>query len=1303
MSKDGKVALKEAKELLKKQEYSLAIKMCKKVIKEDKKNYNAHVLMGAALKEVEALRSQAPMSLKKAIDLQPDNPLAWQGLLVFYEGEKDNAETWTELIPVYNQILQFESDTAKFINHLKNLITTLLKLKNDDLLAQSVKVLIKLRQQYASDEEKYKKIIEAIAVILTQYPKLTHDYDAILEETLIYLIEDESSLNRHEYYKKYLKHLYKMEKFDELFVEATKMHNIFNQDIYPLEWICRVYSEHSITHDKHPDIDIVVFYETLLDHDNDSILGYFAKAVNLYETENLIDSRNILNQLVAIKPKWFHVWLLLGKINIKLYCWEEAEYAATNALSLVPEGDPHKLIPAINIILLESLIKSGNELKVKKAEEIFEELSDNSLKSSVLRAHLYVNLGNPKANMMINDLKNKSETAAAAAVLCALNLLENKQFEEAADVLGSVLESSNAWLTLGKIYWEMADFGHSLMALLKGISADPYNWECLVYLGRYHQEYSKDYDRSRKCYQKALQINPNSAQAGIGLSSLHRLLKNTDENIQFLQQLTSSGKGPKWALIQLGLQFLDKNEPNEAVSAFRNAVKTDPSDSNCWECLADAYLARGAHLSALRSYERVLHLNPESFYSKVQLANIELLIGDLKSAKTKFREIISLNKTNPSALKGLAESCFKLGKEHASAQLLARARDDYQDAIDSLIQAVELKKPYMCIWKLLGDICYNVVELPEKYCYLNGIPSMLQYDPENAKNVIHRKEIFLLSIKCYCIALNISKDSSLLWHDLSQCYLAKYHSKSNEDKKEDIKKCLAAAKEAVNADPLSWNHWNLLGVVCMVEDVKNYALAQHCFAMALDLQSNNPIPWTNLGSLYLILGDAYRANEAFSWAQRMDPAYINCWIGQALIAENIGRTEAIDLFRHSTQLGYHPESAKGYAHLVLKTIMDPDAKKDVLYNYAIEKIHAVTVASDSLNWYLVHETDDPCALNTYGLLLERQKLYKPAAKQFSLALNYLVDKKLKDKVNINLARVLVSTDQYIESVEACAAVKDASFASHCQLALSLFKAESFKESYEAYEAALHHLADTETDKAHVLCAMAAMAFMFQESNDAKTLLYQSISIKPPIISGLLALAALGMLDHDKNLTELVLKELKVFDNDPKYRYDIAKITAYSYLIEQDMEGACRILCKYAHRYPDSPELWTSLARTLLKMNDLAFTKFVEKALFLGRNTSCEDISKITCMSALTKLITSNPTTGLRSVLNIVHSFPANVDSWSNLITALLPRWSKISQSNAHWLMVLASRIRHSLVCTRSMEQWLLKNEKEANDIAYCTQ
>ena len=71
----------------------------------------------------------------------------------------------------------------------------------------------------------------------------------------------------------------------------------------------------------------------------------------------------------------------------------------------------------------------------------------------------------------------------------------------------------------------------------------------------------------------------------------------------------------------------------------------------------------------------------------------------------------------------------------------------------------------------------------------------------------------------------------------------------------------------------------------------------------------------------------YKANEAYAWAQKIDPAYINCWVGQAFIAEHLSPKEAMDLFRHSTLLGYHHEAVTGYAHWVIKTIMDPEAKK----------------------------------------------------------------------------------------------------------------------------------------------------------------------------------------------------------------------------------------------------------------------------------------------------------------------------------------------------------------------------------------
>ena len=61
--------------------------------------------------------------------------------------------------------------------------------------------------------------------------------------------------------------------------------------------------------------------------------------------------------------------------------------------------------------------------------------------------------------------------------------------------------------------------------------------------------------------------------------------------------------------------------------------------------------------------------------------------------------------------------------------------------------------------------------------------------------------------------------------------------------------------------------------------------------------------WSNLATLYLSEGDLTLAHEALKVAQSVDPKYAEAWIGQAIVAESLGHAEAMDLFRHTTELG----------------------------------------------------------------------------------------------------------------------------------------------------------------------------------------------------------------------------------------------------------------------------------------------------------------------------------------------------------------------------------------------------------------
>lgn len=112
----------------------------------------------------------------------------------------------------------------------------------------------------------------------------------------------------------------------------------------------------------------------------------------------------------------------------------------------------------------------------------------------------------------------------------------------------------------------------------------------------------------------------------------------------------------------------------------------------------------------------------------------------------------------------------------------------------------------------------------------------------------------------------MSGKSPLLWHDLARCYLTQLSLDPTVNQKEVINKSLAAVKEAVKIDPHVWFYWNLLGVICMLNEIKNYALAQHSFVMAIEKEPNSPVPWVNLGSLYLFLGKFYYYLRIFKQA-----------------------------------------------------------------------------------------------------------------------------------------------------------------------------------------------------------------------------------------------------------------------------------------------------------------------------------------------------------------------------------------------------------------------------------------------------
>ncbi|XP_034193237.1 superkiller complex protein 3 [Osmia lignaria lignaria] len=1299
MSDEVKAAYKEAREAYKQKKFADVIKKCKKILKKDKNHYGTLVLLAVAMNEIEEHKSQIPLILQKAIQIQADNPLAWQGLVIYYETNLHDDESYNKLILAYCKLLKLDSG-SKFSTTLNKLLDISLQVKDSDVLVECIESLFKLQKEL--DDDKIMLINKTLAwILINNYNGLmTPEYQGAFEGIFVSVINDDSVSDRQDYYRKYLKILYNRSELMVLIKQAINVHQKFPQDILPLEYICQVYYEQNILYENHIDIDITQFYESLLKLNVNSESAAVAKAVYLKEHDNLVGAREILTDVLVLKPNSVYGWVTLSEINAKLYCWEDAESAARQALKIKECKQNDELLHKIELILAESMSRSNSKQKWESTLQIYEKNLKKyaSAKLELVCARIAILLDDPDVHIKLNNLESKFETKVQANILRAFYLKRHKQFEEAVNSLDSALETSEAWLLLGTIYWEMAEYNYSLMAFLNGIKTDRYNWECLVYLGHYYREHGNDIERSRRCYQTALQINPNSEEAGIGLSTAYRLLKNQDANIQLLQKLTVRDSGPKWAWLQLGLQYLDQGDAAQAIKAFQHVIRADPYDNHCWESLADAYFVRGAYTSALKSYQRALELCPKSLYPIIQLANIKLIIKQYNEAKIDFENLL-LNEPNYiPALKGLGETCLALAKEYIAKQLLGRAKNHLQLAMDCLTTAIKERKNTSCIWKLLGDVCYRVATMPEKYGHLQVSSILIKRDDTEDIVMLKRRDLFLLSSRCYCSALSLSPHSSLLWYDLALCYLMQLQLDPSVDHTKLAGKCLAAAKHAVKLCPSMWLHWNLLGVICMSPYIKNYALAQHAFIMAIDKGLNSAIVCCNLGTLYLHIGNLYKGNEAYSQAQRLDPAYINSWVGQAIIAEKLSRKEAIDLFRHCTQLGYHDQAAVGYTHSVLTMILNPDIEKNHFHTYIIEKMHAVFVATDVVTWYVERHPNDCYARNAYGLLLERQKLYKSAAEQFAAAVCVCTNEE-KDSVCINLARVLLQLAKYDEAVKFCQAVKETTYNSQCYLALSLFKAAKYEESYNTYETTLNLYANTDTQKAYTLCAMAAIAYTFQRVQDAKILLFQCIQIQPPIIMGLLAAAALGILHGDVNLTTLVLNELKIYKNHSVHGHHVTNLLAYFYIIGNNIKSAIATLSKAIFTYPGDVRYWKELLRILLETDLKSFSRCAQKTLFLSRNTATENVTHIACASFYSYCIQNSLPSSKRLLQKLLFTYPSDIESWATFIAACLSRSPNMNLGiDAQRIDALISVTIQNYQPKDLMAKWLYESKEKIKQI-----
>ncbi|XP_006885431.1 PREDICTED: tetratricopeptide repeat protein 37 [Elephantulus edwardii] len=1200
-SKEVKTALKSARDAIRNKEYKEALKHCKTVLKQEKNNYNAWVFIGVAAAELEQ-PDQAQGAYRKAAELEPDQLLAWQGLASLYE-KSNHANAKDDLPSVYQKLLDlYESvDKQKWCDVCKKLVDLYYQEKKHVEVARTWHKLIKTRQEEGADKEELHQLWKKLTQLLADS---TEDQNNETQQLLLKAFENALDLSdkipsedHQVLFRQFIQCLLKFpHEKERLKMACERMINIYPTEQYPLEVICL----HLIESGNFTD-EAQQYCCRLVELDSRSGPGLIGLGIHALQDKKYEDAVKNLTEGLKESPLCTTGWYHLAAVQAKMHRYKEAVLSCNQALKNLDNLGVSGGILQKNLCLhlkAEALIKLSDSESSEEAIHTLDQVSDadNIPRLLFLRSLAYLNKQMvDEATKIMEDLLSSYPDLAEAHALEALIHFTKKDYQQAEKCFQKALEKdtdvAEYHYQLGLTYWFMSeetrkDKTKAFTHFLKAARLDTYMGKVFCYLGHYYRDVVGDKNRARGCYKKAFDLDDSDAESGAAAVDLSVELEEMETAIAILTAVTqkASAGTAKWAWLRRGLYYLKAGQHSQAVADLQAALRADPKDFNCWESLGEAYLSRGGYTTALKSFTKASELNPESIYSVFKVAAIQQILGKYKEAIAQYQLIIKKKEDYVPALKGLGECHLLKAKAALVDYLDGKAVDYIEKALEYFTWALQHRADVSCLWKLVGDACTSLHSVSPSKVNVNVLGVLL--GQKEGKQVLRKHELLHLGGRCYGRALKLMSTSNT-WCDLGINYYRQVQhlaetGRNMDDLKELLEKSLHCLKKAVRLDSNNHLYWNALGVVACYSGIGNYALAQHCFIKSIQSEQINAVAWTNLGALYLANEKIEQAHEAFKMAQSLDPSYLMCWIGQALIAETVGSYDTMDLFRHTTELSMHTEGAIGYAYWVCTTLQDKSNRETELYQYNILQMNAIPAAQVVLSKYIERIQDYAPAFTMLGYLNEHLHLKQEAADAYQRAILLLQNTEDQDTYHVtvrNYGRLLCSIGEYDKAIQAFKSTPLEELEDITGLALALFMKGLYKESSKAYEKALS-VVESEQDKAHILTALAITEYKQGKMDVAKTLLFKCSILKEPTIESLQTLCALGLAMQDATLSKAALNELLKHVKQKDSNYQRCLLTSAIYALQGHSVAVQRQASKAVHSNPADPALWSLLSRVV---------------------------------------------------------------------------------------------------------------------------
>ena len=134
--------------------------------------------------------------------------------------------------------------------------------------------------------------------------------------------------------------------------------------------------------------------------------------------------------------------------------------------------------------------------------------------------------------------------------------------------------------------------------------------------------------------------------------------------------------------------LLKLNRTDDAIKAYQQAIRLDPTNDSYHANLGDIYFSLGRSDDAASEYNMAVRIDPTSTRSRYSLGQAYMQTGNYAGAEQAFKAVNALSPH---------DATFALGQTH---HLMGR----YDDAVDELQSAIEINKDFAYTYLELGFV-----------------------------------------------------------------------------------------------------------------------------------------------------------------------------------------------------------------------------------------------------------------------------------------------------------------------------------------------------------------------------------------------------------------------------------------------------------------------------------------------------------------------------------------------------------------------------------------------------------------------